>query len=581
MTAIPLASIQNRRTLTLCLSGAALGLFEWLSFSTLIMADTHLERIWISLLLAIGIFGVASLSLLMHLPLVKAVVTALGLTTLSTALIWHAQGGFVDTESFLLAPQMGVGIALLSSITLPFLVTAVEQRSDWRNYHRLFEVSWSMVFAWVAAGLFCGIAWAVLMASHLLLSFVGITFLADVLLEPAVAAVVSGALVGAGLAVASESTGYLSPLVLMRLLRLLTPLLLLVMSVFIVALPWRSGEGLPLAALCAAAVLGASTLVSAVVADEEEHASAASLLRSSARLLGIVMPVLAAVAVWAVLARVAQYGWTPSRVSGITAALVAAGYGLSYFWAVCHPKDWMARVRRSNILMALVMIGLAVLWLARVLSPEAISASSQTARLKAGQVSAAEFPAREMGMFWGLPGKAAVSSLVEQNLLDVDLEQEPETPAPTFEAGAWDMDEEQARQIILENMPSSPAKHPLLKPFIEQYPGWDIAYLARACQSKTPAGNPDCLLVFADLLPSAPGEEVIILAGDTMVNGVTFAMSEEGSWKRATAFTPGLIEEKMSAVIDSIHEQGAVIKPAPFNVLSLPGGAILGVTERP
>ncbi|HCA15633.1 MAG TPA: hypothetical protein DEO64_00605 [Alcaligenes faecalis] len=582
MIAIPLSSIQNRRTLTLCLAGAVLGLLEWGSFISLMDSDLQQEHIWISLLLGMGIFGVAAMSLLMHLPLSKSLAAALGLAVGGVVLSLQGLGGYADVDSFLLAPQMGVALSLLSSITLPFIAVMVERRRDWRNYRRLFEVSWSMVCSWAVAMLFCGLAWGVLMASHVLLSFVGITFLADVLLEPAVAAVVSGALVGAGLAISSESDGYLSPLIFLKLLRLLTPVLLVVMVVFIVALPWRTGEGLPLAAICVAAVLGASTLVSAVVADEDANASATPLLRASARLLGVVMPVVAAVALWAVVARVAQYGWTPARVSAMTGALVAAAYGLNYFRAVCHTQDWMARVRRSNIWMAIALIVLAVLWLSRILSPESLSVTSQVERFKSGELAAADFPEVEMRFRWGLPGQEALRSLVEQGLLDVELEEEESgPPSPDQTSEVWEFSEAQAKQILLETMPSSPANHPLLKPFIEQYPGWDIAYLARSCLSKTPAGHPDCLLVFADLLPSVPGDEAIILASDTMVNGVTFAMAEDGNWKRATAFNPGLIEEKMATVIDGIHAHGAVIQPAPFNVLKLPGGAILGVTESP
>ena len=326
MTAISLSSLQNRRTLTLCLAGAVLGLLEWVAFSNLMMAPAPREHIWVSLLLAVGIFGVASFTLLMHISVRKALLVSLGLGVASAALILQAQGGYAEVALFWRAPQMWVAMGLLATVTLPFLAILVEHPRDWADYRRLFELSWSMVCSWAVALFFCGLAWGVLMACHMLLSFVGIPLLGDVLLEPTVAAVVSGALVGAGLALASDSDGgYLSPILLLKLLRLLTPVLLVVMVVFIVALPWRTGEGLPLAALCVAAVLGASTLVSSVVADEDTNASATPLLRASARLLGFVMPVLAGVALWAIGERVAQYGWTPIRVLVTTAALVAAG----------------------------------------------------------------------------------------------------------------------------------------------------------------------------------------------------------------------------------------------------------------
>lgn len=584
MIAISFSSLQNRRTLTLCLAGAVLGLLEWVAFSNLMMAPAPREHIWVSLLLAVGIFGVASFTLLMHIAVRKALLVSLGLGVASAALILQAQGGYAEVALFWRAPQMWVAMGLLATITLPFLAILVERPRDWADYRRLFELSWSMVCSWAVALFFCGLAWGVLMACHLLLSFVGIPLLGDVLLEPTVAAIVSGALVGAGLALASDSDGgYLSPILLLKLLRLLTPVLLVVMVVFVVALPWRTGEGLPLAALCVAVVFGASTLVSSVVADEDSNASATPLLRASARLLGFVMPVLAGVALWAIWARVAQYGWTPIRVLVTTAALVAAGYGLSYFWAACHSQNWMARVRRSNVGMALALIVLAVIWLLRIGSPEAISAASQVARLEAGTLSVDDFPDTEMRMYWGLPGQRAVDYLVEKNLLVGKSEEGSEEAVdPGQELEVWNIGEDKARQMLLSSLPSSPADHPLRQSFIETYPDWDIAYLAKACETRTPAEHAGCLLVFADLLPGEAGEEAIVLSVNNPMNiGSVFVQKAEGEWEKATAFTPGLSLDNMGAVIDGIYAKGAVIEPAPFNVLKLPDGGFVGVGQRP
>lgn len=579
MTPTPLSLLQNRRTLTLCLAGALLGLLEWVAFNNLMMASESYEYLWVSLLLAVGIFGVASFTLLMHVSVRKALLVSLGLGVASAALILQAQGGYAEVALFWRAPQMWVAMGLLATITLPFLAILVEHPRDWADYRRLFELSWSMVCSWAVALFFCGLAWGVLMACHMLLSFVGITLLGDGLLEPPVAAVVSGALVGAGLALASDSDGgYLSPILLLKLLRLLTPVLLVVMVVFIVALPWRTGEGLPLAALCVAAVLGASTLVSSVVADEDTNASATPLLRASARLLGFVMPVLAGVALWAMGARVAQYGWTPSRVLATTAALVAAGYGLSYFWAACHPQHWMARVRRSNVGMALVLIVLAIIWLLRIGSPEAISAASQVARLEAGTLSADDFPDTEMRMYWGLPGQRAMDYVVEKNLLVGKSEE----AVPDKDLEVWDIGEDKARQMLLNALPSSPADHPLRQSFIETYPGWDIAYLAKACETRTPGDHAGCLLVFVDLLPGEAGDEAIVLSVNNPMNmGAVFVQTAEGGWEKATGFTPGLSLDNMGDVIDGIHAKGAVIEPAPFNVLTLPDGGFVGAAQRP
>ncbi len=106
--------------------------------------------------------------------------------------------------------------------------------------------------------------------------------------------------------------------------------------------------------------------------------------------------------------------------------------------------------------------------------------------------------------------------------------------------------------------------------------------MVKACETRTPGEHAGCLLVFADLLPGEAGEEAIVLSvNNPMSNGAVFVQTAEGEWEKATAFTPGLSLDNMGVIIDGIYAKGAVIEPAPFNVLKLPDGGFIGVGQRP
>lgn len=561
------ASYQNRYLLGG--AGAAFGVAEWALFAAAGQSATTVS--WVVAWVFTSVFGVAALTLLPRVQYGRALLAAAVLALAAGLLSWQGMAGFYSFEQFARAPQMGVGIFLLVTIAIPFLAAGLARPGGWRDYKSLFDQSWDIAFSWAATAVFCGLAWGVLFASGALLGFVGISILSQLLTTPPIFALITGLLIGLGLAVTSERGEFAVPVLILRLLRLLTPVLLVVMVIFLIALPWRGSVGLSLAALCVGAVFVAATLVSAVVADDDGNASFSALLRGSARLLAGVMPLFAGVAALALWLRIDQHGLTPERVCGFTAIVIAAGYGASYLWAAVHRTQWMTRIRRANIVMALAMVALSVLWMARILSPEALAASSQLSRFQAGRVTVEQLPLHAMSSSWGLPGLNAYREIVGEG-----------GAAPTMENDSTsdqDLTEAQARAILAEKMPSMPADHALLAGFAEAYPGWDIEYIARACRLKTPAGYPGCLVAFADLYPGLPGDEAVVFAMDGIHEVSTYARDAAGDWSRIESISWALESGQVGLAIDEMRSKGLRIEPAPFNVLGI-GKGYIGVLPR-
>ncbi|CAM4261066.1 hypothetical protein [Kerstersia similis] len=563
-----------QRRLLLGSTGALSGLLCWWLSMRLEASET--QPFWVLALVAAATLSLAGLSLLPRLPLRRALPAAGGLAVICGGLAAIGMGDYQDVRAFAAAPQMWAGLGLLPVIAVPFLAAGLAQPGGWRNYRLLFVHSWDILCAWAAAAVFAGIAWLVLMASSALLGFVGIDVLGQVLTQAPVAALVTGVLIGLGLAVSSELGSYVSPVLLLRLLRLLTPLLLVVMVVFIVALPFRGTVGLSLAALCVCAVFGAATLVSAVIAEDDENASPSPLLRYAARGLGVVMPIFASVALWAMYLRIAQHGLTPQRVCGLTAILVAAGYAFGYLWAVCRDQAWMARVRQANIVMALAMVALAVLWLTRLLSPESLSVWSQVSRVEAGRLAPEDLPLGQMQSAWGKPGQQALERLSApggplegKRFVDEDATEDEE------------LSEEEIARRLQEQLPSLPAEHPLLAGLAQNYPGWDAAYVLRSCKTLTPAGHPGCLVVFAALDPARQEDQAIVLAVGSPQGISVFSRSgEDGAWQREREWLYSMKQDDMAAMIDELHATGVQLITPPIKALQIGEGYISVMPQR-
>ncbi len=127
------------------------------------------------------------------------------------------------------------------------------------------------------------------MLSGVLFELVGVTLIKDLLEIDAAAWAITGAVFGLALAVVNELSDFVSPFLILRLLRLLLPLVLGVLVVFLTALPFRGLTGLfggmSSAATLLAMVAAAVTLISAAVDESDEDAVADGWMAHATRLL--------------------------------------------------------------------------------------------------------------------------------------------------------------------------------------------------------------------------------------------------------------------------------------------------------
>ncbi|THD84675.1 DUF4153 domain-containing protein [Aliigemmobacter aestuarii] len=482
------------------------------------------------------------------------------------------------------ADYLGTGLPVLSGavlafVPIPFAIAAAGR--GWRHYPTLFTESWDAVVRYAAAAIFVGIVWAVIMLSDMLLQIVGLTVIGDLLDVEAVPYAITGAALGLGMGVVTELADLISPDLFLRLLRLLLPVVLLVMGVFLVALPMRGLSGL-FGTLSATATLltiagVAATLVTTAIAQSAEDAAESPVLRTSARIMALILPVFTALAVWGIWLRVADYGWTPDRVLAAVIAALGLGYGLVYGIAAALGGPWMARIRQGNLAMALVVTAGAALILTPLLDPQAISARSQMARLDAGRITPDAFDFAALRR-WGRAGKAAHDALVARA-----AEPGNEALAAAMNAVGQPVDEAVHLRTILSGTEVLPAARAAEAETV--LAALDLsakAQFSETCADRGADGKPVCMLAFADFRPDLPGDEALFLAHWPGRSGSLIGLVRDASgWRPADVhstgpatgkddpFAPRIGSDEVAAMIASLRQGLPAPEPAPLNRLKL------------
>lgn len=534
-------------------------------------------RAFLALSVLAASFFTAALALLGELGLRRALGFAAAIGAVAALLALLKSFAFTDTWQMLQQGHVLVALGVICTLPLPFAIAwGLGGRAGWAEYRVLFLEAWNIVVRYAAAWLFVAVVWAVLWLLGMLLRIVGVEALVDLLERPVVVWLLVGGTLGLGLSVVTEMSDMVSPYLLLRLLRLLLPLVLVVVVIFVAALPLRGlthlfGHLSAATILLATAMAGVG-LIAITVDQDDVEAPHAALLLWSGRGLALLLPVLAVLAIQAVTVRVGSYGWTPARVMAATASGVSAGYAMFYALAVLTGRRWMSWIRRANVWMALAMIGLAVLWLTPLVSPEAIATRSQLARYAAGALRVTQLPLYEMAHDWGRAGAEGVAAL---RLTATEPGQQPlaeRLAALDRAASRWDMAEAatapartEALRAAIRVLPEGSALPDALMAAIAAAAGDDWA--AR-CAVPTRAGNPGCVLVLGDFAPLVPGQEALLLRAVDDPDRLLAFGEGKGGWERrgATLLGSGATPSG-DALIDAVIAGGATPEPAELQAL--------------
>lgn len=577
-------ALRLARRVALGAIGATGGLAGWL------LAVRLPERIeslpaYVLLTALVGGYFAALLALVGPLKLRAALLWALAPAAFAAALLAWASLRYDALPELLARPETVLAYLIVLFLPLPYLVAALRPSVSWRNYPTLFDESWGMVVRIAAAAIFVAIAWLAVLLSNELLRLVGIDLVERLMRVAWLPAAFSGLVAGLALATVDEMRGLASPALLLRLLRLLILPAVLVVGAFVAAVPVQGVERLfgalsPAATLLAIGV-ALTFLIAAGVDARDGTAARGAATRAGTAVLALLLPAVAALALWSLAQRYGAVGLSPARLSAGLAGAVLLAYGLLYAASVLLGAGWWARIRAANGWMGLAVLALAALWLTPALDAERLSAADQLARFEDGRLGVEEVDLWTLRHDWGRAGRAAlarIEALAPDHPDGARLRERLALSAQAPDRFAfWNVPRDpvilNARAQLRALMPVVPAEaaEEFDRYVLPWYAG-SVASFLDGCKDLTPSGRPGCVLVVHDLVPENPGNEAILfyksfglLRGEVIVPEPVFRRADA-----AEVFSiPPPDFEETDALIERLQDGGFTAGPARINAITV------------
>lgn len=369
---------------------------------------------------------------------VAAVVFVLGVElrrwqwALGFALIWGAILGLIawQTAAYNIQgnpvewPFWSGMLAVL--VATPLFQTRRDVASDWRfwklwqmPYERLHSHAWTDAVIGAASLAFVGITFLLIVLIGQMFKLIGINLIQDLLNDEWFGWLLAGAAFGGAVGLLRERDKLVSTLqrLVMIVLAVLAPVLAVALVLFLLSLAgtglqklWDSGFST--AGLMMAAAAFAVLLANAVIGNGTDDRATNPMLRWAAPVLAVAVLPLAGIAYYSMQLRVVQYGWTPERIWGVIAAVIALAYGLSGLWAVVKGRrDFDDLLRPLQQKLAIGLALLALFLALPILDFGAISTRDQLARLKSGTTAVEKFDWAALAYDFGPSGRAALKEL--------------------------------------------------------------------------------------------------------------------------------------------------------------------------
>ncbi|WP_112324093.1 DUF4153 domain-containing protein [Oceanibium sediminis] len=523
------------------------------------------------------------------LPPRRAGAAALALATLCVGLVtWTglrfpaaagAADGLLDPtgEGLIIAPFIG-----FVAVLIPVVTAALQARGGWRDYGRLIPLIWIAATKSLISLLFLILFWSIYFLSDALLQLAGVEVLDDLFdVDPSVF-VISGGVIGLSLAVTCELEEVITTLLklVLRLLRLLLVPVAVVLSVFVGAVILQGLDEVFSSRSAAATMMsmaaGTLVLIAAALNFHDREAATHPAIRWTIRILGLVLPVVAGIALYALWIRVAQYGWTPQRLLGVLCGLVILGFVLPVtLFALRAAPGWQARTLSGFVAALIGTLALTGLWFTPLLNAQAIAAASQLARFQ-DKLPDADYDLWPLARQWGAPGRAAL-----EELKAMDLSPALRTRIATIEGAETrysasreigDTRREDAWATLQESLPVRPAGARLPDfaaiEAIQTY-RFNLEHYVRSCDEAP--RPPACAAVQGDFLPATPGLEWMLIsqsAGRSWMSATLLYRDQDGAWQ-ASGIATDHVEAQSQSLIPQILSGAYEIAPPRMQSLQI------------
>ncbi len=307
-----------------------------------------------------------------------------------------------------------------TALALPLLQAGFHRRRFATPYREVYHHVWTDAISAAGTVAFTGLSWVVLALMSELFHLLEIDLLRDAMNEGWFGLSFTGLAAGAALGTIRNQIKVLATMqtVVLLVASLLAVPLAVGLVIFLLATAVSGPQVLwdatrsatPLLLACAA---GSFVLANAIARQDDAAMTKNRVMRVAGWALAAVILPLAVFAAFSMGLRLNQYGFSPERLWGLVAIVVAVACGLIYWIALARGRKagWAGKVRTATFHFGLVVCGLALLLALPILDFGAISTRNQLARLESGKVAVDEFDFYALRWDFGASGKRALNRL--------------------------------------------------------------------------------------------------------------------------------------------------------------------------
>ena len=288
------------------------------------------------------------------------------------------------------------------------------------TYEVLFAFSWRNFLVAAFAGAFMGGVSALLALWAALFLVIDIDFFRELFSKDWFQFPVLAVAFGIGVFVFRRLTGVIDGItgLLEGLIRLLLPLVIIIMVIFLAALPftgltplWETGRGTALLLWLNAVVLFFINAVYQIGRHTPYPQVVQRLLYPGIALL----PIVSVLALYGLYLRVDQYGWTVARCWALAVTILLGMFSCGYLWGIIRRRSaWTTGLAHVNVVMGWVVLALMLLVNSPLLDFRSISLASQLGRVDAGELELNEFDFYYVRRHLARPGFLALQTLIAQ-----------------------------------------------------------------------------------------------------------------------------------------------------------------------
>jgi hypothetical protein len=298
------------------------------------------------------------------------------------------------------------------------LIVARETARAWiAPYQAYFESSWKLALQIALSLVFVGALHLVLWAGAALFMLVKLGFLKELLQQAWFYIPISSMAFAGGLHITDVRPELIrgTRTLAHSLMSWLLLVLVVITAGFLLSLPFKGLDALWATRSATSILLGVVALtivfVNAVFKGGSASETPPRILRICMRAASLMLPLLTALAAYALALRIGQYGLTNERVLACACVLVAACHALGYAWAAFDRRATLDRLAPVNVATAWVALAVLIALLTPLADPARLSVNSQVGRLLAGRVQPDRFDFGYLRFHAAIYGRQALARL--------------------------------------------------------------------------------------------------------------------------------------------------------------------------